>query len=245
MNCLWPSLDLVLADRAEDGPWQMAADEALLNQRTRPVLRAYLWKKRQITFGFFGDLEQMRGAFPDLLLTRRWTGGGAVEHGEDLTFGLVWPRAAGGGRELPDRADAIYARLHEILRRSLRVFAQETEFAQSTEASTTGAFCFQAPVSHDLLQGHSKVAGGALRRTRTAWLYQGSVLLPQARPDPGSFFRELARQLAEHVEEGTLTAREEETARGLVAEKYASTAWLEGGFLRRMAFSSPTRSDGD
>jgi lipoate-protein ligase A len=238
VNPLWPALDFVAADRVEDGPWQMAVDEVLLHARTRPTLRAYAWRQPQITFGFFGNYAEVRSVYPGLPLTRRWTGGGAVEHGNDLTFSLVWPRESG---HLPESAMEIYATLHERLQAALLALQVESSLASAsvgTAEPATGAFCFQAPVRHDLLQGEAKLAGGALRRTRTAWLYQGSVQMPPLAAHPEPFFQALRAALARSWSHAPLGSAEAESAAILAREKYASSAWREGRFLRRFGISS-------
>ena len=72
----------------------MAIDEALLIQpSTAAIFHTYRWKSRSVSFGYFSKWAPVRAQYPDWDLVRRWTGGGAVEHGEDFTYSLILLRA--------------------------------------------------------------------------------------------------------------------------------------------------------
>lgn len=163
---------------------QMALDETLA--QTRPeafLLRFFRWAGPAATFGYAQRyLEVARALPPDLgaACTRRPTGGGIVPHVADLTFSCVFP--AGG--EL--RPAEIYRRLHSALLASLR------EAGVAARLATTGgspaprgpagaAQCFVQPVALDILAEQGKILGGAIRRTGSTVLYQGSLQLPGAR----------------------------------------------------------------
>jgi len=200
------------------GPWQMAADEALLRSRSTAVLRFYHWDGPQITFGFFGNWDSVVARFPGVRLTRRWTGGGVVEHGEDLTWSICLP-ASHPLAEL--RGARIYRILHETLARAMREVGENASLAQTT---TQGDLCFQNPVPHDLLDDQGKVAGGALRRARQGTLYQGSIRFPSRRQE--ELRRHLRENLASHLEQSTLTATEVAEIHRLERERYSNPLWL-------------------
>ena len=94
----------------------MAIDEALLEHCTCPALRFYGWRGPSLSFGYFGKFADIARETKDRELVRRWTGGGSVPHGEDLTYSLVTPAsdpASGRGPPL------IYAALHSAIRQAL------------------------------------------------------------------------------------------------------------------------------
>jgi len=203
-----------------DGPAQMALDEALLALRCEPALRVYCWRRPQITFGYFGSHEQVARKFPGLQVTRRWTGGGVVEHGEDLTFSLLIPSShplAGEPGQL------LYQKIHQAVASVLEGAGREVRLAEVGRAAP-GAECFAAPVAGDVLVGEGKVVGGALRRTRQGLLYQGSLRDPGLQNLPSAL--RLADSLADRISQTRPTTAELKLADRLEMEKYGNADWL-------------------
>ena len=66
----------------------MAVDEALLRHVQTPLLRIYGWETACVSIGYF---QKATVAPSDRPFVRRYTGGGLVEHGRDLTYTLVLP----------------------------------------------------------------------------------------------------------------------------------------------------------
>jgi lipoate-protein ligase A len=167
---LFTALCEVLSPEPSQGPWQMAADEVLLHRCAQPTLRIYRWAEPQVTFGFFGVWKGIAEKFPELRLTRRWTGGGVVEHGTDFTWSLCLPAQHELARL---RGADFYRVLHEAVVEVLRQAGAVD--AMLAPAGAGDDLCFARPVAHDVVDGSEKIAGGALRRTRAGVLYQGSI----------------------------------------------------------------------
>ena len=170
-----------------DAAAQMATDEALLALApAEPCLRIYCWAMEAVpcaTFGYgqhYADVQ--RTLPPDLRdrCVRRPTGGGIVIHDTDLTFSLVIPRDL-----LPAAPADIYQVLHAAIAAALAQVVPlrlAPSAAHPTPAPGLVSQCFREPVPADLLASDGqKVLGGALRRTRSHILYQGSLRLPDAR----------------------------------------------------------------
>ena len=153
----------------------MAIDEALLEGTTKPTLRFYGWKGPSLSFGYFGryDAAAREGGNRDLV--RRWTGGGIVLHGKDLTYSLVIPAC---DRSFRVNAGAIYAAVHQAIRDVLLAEGKAALIATSARPKISEA-CFANAVVADVLLGENKVAGAAQRRTRAGLLQQGSIQVPQ------------------------------------------------------------------
>ena len=66
----------------------MAIDESLLRHVQSPVLRIYSWDQPCVSIGYF---QKAQLAPTDRPMVRRFTGGGLVEHGKDLTYTHVLP----------------------------------------------------------------------------------------------------------------------------------------------------------
>ena len=84
----------VIDDLPHGAPLNMAIDEVLLRHARMPLLRLYRWERPAISFGYFGVAAQILPQCGPREAVRRWTGGGVVWHGEDLTYSLVVPRTA-------------------------------------------------------------------------------------------------------------------------------------------------------
>src|SRR3954464_2148226 len=69
----------------------MAIDEALLETAVVPTIRFYRWRSPALSFGYFGKFTDVVIYAAERDLVRRWTGGGIVFHGEDLTYSIVVP----------------------------------------------------------------------------------------------------------------------------------------------------------
>src|SRR3954462_12222332 len=69
----------------------MAIDEALLNCAPLPALRYYRWQRPAVSFGYFGSYAEVKNQSGDREIVRRWTGGGTVPHGDDLTYSIILP----------------------------------------------------------------------------------------------------------------------------------------------------------
>jgi len=172
----------------------MAVDEwLLLRQPPVPILRYYHWAAPAITYGYAEKSAPIRALHRGIDRTRRWTGGGVVHHGTDVTYSFILPRPCA-----PDwqNSAAVYARVHETLSIVLRGRGLKADQVD-TGMQTPGALCFEAPVRHDVLVDGHKVAGAGQRRTREGVLHQGS--LQGAAVLPG-IARDLASALAEKVE---------------------------------------------
>ena len=168
-------MDLLLPTHpgeAFDGPMQMALDEVLLKEVSRPTLRIYHWESAWVTFGYFQKIEEVQATHPGVPAVRRWTGGGMVSHGEDLTFSLMVPF---GDRVASEPPTAFYKELHGKLSEWIRSHLSVSTDLAGVGDVMLGASCFESPATDDLLIGGKKVLGGALRRSGGALLYQGSL----------------------------------------------------------------------
>lgn len=222
-------LELIDDPEPRSATMNMAVDEALLNALAKSsVLRIYRWRGRAVSFGYFESHDAVRRRYPAEERVRRWTGGGTVEHGPDLTYSLLVPRS------LPfavQPAAETYRQIHAALARALACAGWREASLQIVEsAPATGAnsaACFVHPVRHDVLLGNRKIAGAAQRRTRHGLLHQGSVqgleLTARLRT---AFVCELARELAAQVLPRGMTVEELAEARKLDLEKYGTCAWM-------------------
>ena len=193
---------------------QMAVDEALLRLAGWPVVRFYRWAAPAVTFGYAQRYADVRGTAGDLPAIRRWTGGGIVFHGKDLTMALAVPASHDLCRL---QTGMIYHQIHRALLGTVVETCLGARLA-CPEDCRPGAACFQSPVLDDILHDGRKICGGALRRGRDGFLYQGSL--------HGDFSAlSLAKSLDGSVDffnPGKDLLREAEL---LETEKYGTEAW--------------------
>jgi len=221
---MFRELDLILPNVAYAGPMQMALDESLLGEVVRPTLRIYQWEGLAISFGYFQKIAEVRALHPDLPLVRRWTGGGIVEHGNDLTFSLMIPK----GDNHASLAPALFYReLHGCLAPWLSgILSSEVSLAGEKEIRQ-GESCFTAPARDDLLLGHQKILGGAQRRSTGALLYQGSLQMMGDSKSKTDIYEQMACILSASVSGIKLSESLIKNAHSLVESRYGTKAWNE------------------
>ena len=217
---MWFERLIVYDDRARAGAaLNMALDEALLESSGSPVLRFYGWERPALSFGYFGKFAGVAAEAGTRALVRRWTGGGIVPHGEDLTYSLITPASHPAFGQGPT---AVYAALHAAIREALRAENLQAELASAAAPKVSDA-CFANPVRDDVLLDGRKIAGAAQRRTRAGFLQQGSIQIPQL---PQAFRERFARALSLALETREIPAAVHARAAVLAAQKYATDAWL-------------------
>lgn len=198
---------------------QMSVDEALLGLTDTPVLRFYDWRRASISFGYFGRFADVAKYAATRELVRRWTGGGVVFHGDDLTYSLAIPAsdpiASKSARE-------IYSSVHLALQSALRSVGIETSLLNEAPQKISEA-CFVNPVRADLLRNGRKIAGAAQRRTRAGLLHQGSIQVPDL---PETFRTLLASALCPEIREFRLSAKVIEAAATICERSYGTPEWL-------------------
>lgn len=201
------------------GPLNMAIDEVLLTTARPAILRFYRWNAPSVSFGYFvrfGEACELAG---NRAVVRRWTGGGIVPHGDDLTYSIMIG-AQNNAFALPSKI--IYQRVHSTLGNALRengIVAVLTE----TRAPKISDACFANPVVSDVIESGRKIAGAAQRKTRIGLLHQGSIQRGNLDERFRNAFAQLLGQriVENRIEAGILHAAEE-----LATTKYSTVDWL-------------------
>jgi lipoate-protein ligase A len=198
----------------------MAVDEALFVTATAPVLRFYQWRRPSISFGYFGRYQEVAAEAGDREIVRRWTGGGTVPHGDDLTYSVVIPSSHPFFQQ---SSTEIYQAVHDAICRALAINGVEALLAKEA-APKISESCFANAVRADVLSGGRKIAGAAHRRSRAGLLHQGSI---QRGDLPEAFRADLAAILCPHYERLTLPPEIRERATEIADTKYATSEWLK------------------
>ncbi len=193
----------------------MALDEALLLTAARPLLRVYRWRAPSVSFGYFEKSAPVLAAHPTREPVRRWTGGGVVLHGDDVTYSLIVPAGFSVGKNARDSYHAI----HVCIAAWLRAAGHDATLADAAPPCVSRS-CFENPVPHDILLAGHKIAGAAQRRTRQGLLHQGSILLADP-PD----LRTLPNTFAPVVCPVTPGINVQQTCQALVSQRYGTGNW--------------------
>jgi len=204
----------------------MAIDEALLETAVVPTIRFYRWHSPALSFGYFGKFSDVATYAAERDLVRRWTGGGIVFHGDDLTYSIVIPVS---DPVFDESSIAIYEKIHRALCGALAVHTQGAELvtvANQLRPGDRGSCdnnCFANPVRADVMLNGRKIAGAAQRRTRRGLLQQGSI---QGVPTNTDLAQKFAQALSHNCSEFELNAEIFQSARELAQQKYGTDSWL-------------------
>src|SRR5712671_4378822 len=109
---IFGSLDVYHDEPSRSAALNMAIDEALLETAEVPTIRFYQWDHPALSFGYFGKFTEVSAHSTERDLVRRWTGGGIVFHGNDLTYSLVIPAS---DPVFDESSIAIYEKIHRAL----------------------------------------------------------------------------------------------------------------------------------
>src|ERR1700736_366021 len=220
---VFAELDVYQNEPSRSAAMNMALDETLLEIATVPSIRFYQWDHPALSFGYFGRFADVEHEPRDLV--RRWTGGGIVLHGEDLTYSLVIPS---NDPAFAESGMSIYEKVHRALYHALTANGELVELARDStlnvQRSTFNVQCFANPVRADVLSNGRKVAGAAQRRTRRGLLQQGSIQDIDLRNGFADLF---AKQLCSECRPMRLAGGLLARAQQIAEQKYATKAWLQ------------------
>ena len=174
----------LLLDAPAEGAWNMAVDEVLLDGvaagSSPPTLRFYTWMPACLSLGYFQpfsvvNVEGCRKLGIDIV--RRPTGGRAILHDRELTYGVALPASLLGHDAgiLPS-----YRRLSLALQAGIQRLGIDVSLAPESEAPTQavrGPACFDRPSAHEILLRGRKLVGSAQVRRAGALLQHGSIVI--------------------------------------------------------------------
>ena len=183
----------VLPNAFGDAATNMAIDAALLVGMPEGLaaFRHYGWLGPAVTFGYAQHYHKVvselaSGHVPiepvlaNATLTRRMTGGGIVDHRNDWTYALILHSSIPATSRPPT---SLYTQIHSAIIKSLAKVGIDSRLApcprqckDSRVASNNSTHCFITPAANDVLHPDGqKIAGAAMKRSRTGLLIQGSI----------------------------------------------------------------------
>lgn len=169
----------------QDGPTNMAIDEALLDSMRQgdsmPTLRFYGWEPAALSLGVgqqskHVDCEACRKRGYDVV--RRTTGGRAILHTDELTYSvcapLEDPRVTGDIQQ--SYAQLSQALANGLTRMGLPVYATPAAEDHIPRADK-GPVCFDTPANYEITLNGRKLIGSAQMRRRGVMLQHGTLPL--------------------------------------------------------------------
>jgi lipoyl(octanoyl) transferase len=229
-----------------DGPWQMAADQALLESAAdagAASLRFYTWPRATLSLGYFQPevVRHSDARLEALPWVRRPSGGEALVHDREVTYALALPPGAPWQR----RGESWLWRMHGIIAEVLADLGVTARPCGEGEGRRLGeVLCFLHQTPADLLVGGAKVVGSAQRKQRGALMQHGGILLaasPAAPQLPGveeltgrlltpqevaaAVAGRFGRATGAAVEPGDWSDAERRRIAELVATRYTQPAW--------------------
>ena len=217
---LFPALTVYHDHTPRSAATNMAIDEALLECVTVPAIRFYRWQSPALSFGYFGRFPDVAGYAGHRDLVRRWTGGGIVFHGTDLTYSIVVPAR---DAVFTESSMSIYEKIHRALCDVLVKAGHAALLGTETGVNDPGYNCFANPVRADVLIDGRKIAGAAQRRTRCGLLQQGSI---QGVDLGNGLANRFAQTLSANCSERKVDDEILKRGQDLVERKYGTEAWL-------------------
>jgi lipoyl(octanoyl) transferase len=228
---IFAALDVYHDHTPRSATMNMAIDEALLENATNPAIRFYRWQSPALSFGYFGRFADVASHQGERDLVRRWTGGGIVLHGEDLTYSIV---ILASDAAFAESSTSIYETIHQGLCHALNTIGKcaavaggidpgHTKIAMRSAVSDAGYNCFANPVRADVMINGRKIAGAAQRRTRGGLLQQGSI---QGIELQDNLTERFAQALSANRKERELDEDILNRARQLAERKYGTESWL-------------------
>ncbi len=228
---LFADLTICHDESPHSAAMNMAIDEALLETAVVPTIRFYRWRSLALSFGYFGKFSDVAIYTAERDLVRRWTGGGIVFHGDDLTYSIVIPSS---DPVFDESSIVIYEKIHRALCGALVKTGQPAVvaggvdpggFSAATRAAVnaSGYNCFANPVRADVMMDGRKIAGAAQRRTRRGLLQQGSIQGFAMKTDLAQKF---AQALSANCSEFEITKAILKQAQKVAQQKYGTESWL-------------------
>jgi len=174
---------------ANIGAYNMAVDEELLARaqagEAMPVLRFYTWNPPTVSLGRFQDVKTAVNADAckrlGFDLVRRITGGRAVLHRHELTYGII---ARTDNPLFPSNVLGTYKVIAAGLLAGLENLGLPAEMvsrsgrhAAMVRKEAKDPACFSSPSWYEILVNGKKIIGSAQRRVTGAFLQHGSILM--------------------------------------------------------------------
>ena len=164
-----------------DAYTSMAIDEAIFIGREKlglpATLRFYGWRPAAVSIGYFQRIEDScleKYKRQKLTIVRRFTGGGAILHKNEITYSLACPTNEFIAFSNIEKTQQLIHQAIILALQSLRINAQ---LKRKQTKKPAPYFCFVNPCKDDVVEDGQKIVGSAQRRRNRAFFQHGSILM--------------------------------------------------------------------
>lgn len=224
-----------------DAYTNMAIDEAIFIGREKlallATLRFYSWRPAAVSIGYFQRIEDPcleEYKRQKLTIVRRFTGGGAILHTNEITYSLACP-----SNEFPAFRDIVKTQqlVHQAIILGLQNLGINAELERKETKGPDPYFCFVTPSKYDVVEEGRKIAGSAQRTRNRAFFQHGSILMDnnitsesiKEKKDRGKIIDGLIlgfeKGLGIRLVPGQLTKEEVKLSQELRETKYSTRNW--------------------
>ena len=220
-----------------DAYTNMAIDEAIFTMREKrevsPTLRFYGWEPAAISIGYFQKIEDpslQEYKRQKLTIVRRFTGGGAILHKNEITYSLACPTNEFVAFSNIKKTQQLVHQAIILALQSLRINAQ---LKRKQSKKPDPYFCFVNPAKDDVVEDGQKIVGSAQRRRNRTFFQHGSIKIsPEIREEKknrGKIIDSLVlgfeKRFGITLLPGQLTREEVKLSRQLRQVKYSTRNW--------------------
>lgn len=162
--------------------YNMSFDKTLVNsfkEHEKPTLRFYTWEK-SFTVGISQDTTQYSKKYPEFNnnCAKRITGGGALFHGQDLSYSLIVPTHYLEGLSVKESYETICT----FLLNFYKDLGLDAKYAKDDETInlSKSEYCQVGFEAYDIIVNGLKIGGNAQKRSKNFIFQHGSIPLYKA-----------------------------------------------------------------
>ncbi len=215
----------------------MAIDEAIFIGREKlglpATLRFYGWRPAAVSIGYFQEIEDPsleEYKRQKLTIVRRFTGGGAILHKNEITYSLACPTNEFIAFSNIEKTQQLVHQAIILALQSLRINAR---LKRKQSKKPAPYFCFVNPVKDDVVEDGQKIVGSAQRRRNRTFFQHGSIKIsPEIEEEKknrgkiiGSLVLGFEKTFGIRLLSGQLTREEVKLSRELREVKYSTRNW--------------------
>jgi len=215
----------------------MAIDEAIFTMREKrevsPTLRFYGWRPAAVSIGYFQRIEDpslQEYKRQKLTIVRRFTGGGAILHKNEITYSLACPTNEFIAFSNIEKTQQL---VHQAIILALQSLSINAQLKRKQSKKPDPYFCFVNPSKDDVIEEGQKIVGSAQRRRNRTFFQHGSIKISpeikQEKKNRGKIIDSLVlgfeKKLGIRLLPGQLTREEVKLSRQLREVKYSTRNW--------------------